>query len=248
MAYTGPSSKQLLEVISFEPTGANIGVVQYMIRSMRAAASGISYGPQSRQIRSSDPATPVVTAWLQGVLEAMQQGATGGGVFRHPRDMAHRKRQPRRTGDLELTPVELAWLQRLPADPEQVSFDDAVELAAMTFVDRGIGSPSTRLLNSHWLPVEAVFDRREAEYRLQEARRPLHLIPNPVPAVAAVIALEVDGVLTGSEIQARADRLVAAAMADRRERHQQRLDEANIAVQQVDVREAHRLSPSGGAA
>lgn len=84
-----------------------------------------------------------------------------------------------RQKDADLTAVELAWLQRLPLDPKQITFDDAVQLASLSASIGRIKAPaSARLIDSVWQPVKDIHDERVAKARFEHAKA----APQPMPS------------------------------------------------------------------
>jgi hypothetical protein len=107
----------------------------------------------------------------------------------HPDDES-RRQQYRRDKDEDLSPVELAWLQRLPLDPAAVTFDDAAQLAALANSVSQTKTPASyRLVESVWRPVKQLHDERVAKARVEHAREPLTELPD-VTLDAIVDALE----------------------------------------------------------
>lgn len=159
--------------------------------------------------------------FVRAVYEAAREKP--GAPVQHPEDAAHRSRRERRDERAELTPVELAWLDRLPRDPAQVRFDDAVQLATLARSISAMHTPtSARLVESIWLPVKAIHDRRVADAKLAQARRPLSALPASTrDAVRAALAVEMpgiaDSVLAGQagEVVRELEDARAAAHADR---------------------------------
>lgn len=171
------------------------------------------------------------------LLEAMieQPGQPPAEQYRHPES------QPARHAPVDhLGPADIAWLQRLPADPEEVTFDDATQVAAFA---RSIkrGTSDRRLVDAVWTPLKAVHDRRAAEAALANSRQRRPVDPDPTAALAEAIAAE-HSELNGSEARSRAERLWAelkAAREDRRAADEQR---ARDAIARLDEEQRARTS------
>lgn len=88
---------------------------------------------------------------------------------------------------------DLAWLERLPRDPTEVSLEDAATVHGLLKNLRlGRASESDRrLVQSIWQPIKALHDKAEAVHNLELARRPLpELSEAAVAAVAEVMCNE----------------------------------------------------------
>ena len=98
-----------------------------------------------------------------------------------------RQNAARATGQPEepvsLTQAQIAWLQRLPTDPTQVTFDDAVELLRLL---NEVDNPSdVGLVRMIAAPVKEYHDREAAEVELHNARLPHPDVPGEaLPALA----------------------------------------------------------------
>ncbi len=157
--------------------------------------------------------TPNQTRLVREVQDTAKDTTPPPERYTHPAATA--SYAPART--TPLTPAELAWLDRLPRDPSQVSFEDAKTLATLTSSMRG-GTGTTadrRLLQSITGPVMEIHDRNAAEVDLRNAQQ----AQPPIPASAlgalgdAVLAETPD--LEPGEALARASKLLQAA-ADKR--------------------------------
>lgn len=122
--------------------------------------------------------------FLEAVRDTPRRPTTAGVV--HPEDEASRVAN-RRSKDEDLSPVELAWLQRLPLDPTAITFGDAVQLAALAGSISKMKTPAShRLVESVWRPVKELHDERLAKAQLEKVRAPLPDLPRTtVEAVAA---------------------------------------------------------------
>jgi hypothetical protein len=157
------TSKQILELITARRGGVR-GRVEALLRSLEGGAPGAH--------RFSDQAK-----FLRAFRETEREKRD---TYAHPERRAQSvPLDPSRQGDQRtatLAPVDIAWLQRLPADPAQVTYADAVQLAsfARTIPNR---TADRRLLDAVWLPVKEVHDLKAAEVELANARQPLPEVP-----------------------------------------------------------------------
>lgn len=242
MSTIWPASRVLLDLLTMDNTDLNRGRVQHLVRR---GGGAITSTATPRLATGGDRYPSSVRQFLDDLLVSMKDGSTAT-TFQHPADAAtHRLAYPSESNRKELTPADLAWLDRLPA-AEKVSYDDAVVLATLAQHEWGIGSPSKRLVQSIWAPVNEVFDRRQAESNLKSARKPLWRIPNAVTAIADVIAHEVPA-LSPEEAFERAGQMVDEQLSQRRERHQQRRDDAYATVAEIEARASRRTSKTATA-
>jgi hypothetical protein len=124
--------------------------------------------------------------------------------YRHPGHHAHADPN----GLDALSAADLAWLERLPSDPAEVRYDDALRLAELSFTLKA-RTPDQRLVDSIWEPVKAAHDRRAAEADLAAAQQPLPAVdPEAIAIVADSIQIETPQ-LTQTEARTRASRLLA---------------------------------------
>jgi len=136
-----------------------------------------------------------------------------------------------------LSPVELAWLNRLPQDPTQISWDDARTLASMA---NSLSSPKLsadrRLVDSVWNPVREIHDHAAAEVQLRNAERPLPMLPDALGALADAVAME-NPQLEPQDAIGRASRLLDQAAETRRATRERAIDAARR--QLADLEQAH---------
>jgi hypothetical protein len=165
--------------------------------------------------------------FLEAVRDAPRRPSTAGVV--HPEDEAGRAGN-RRNKDEDLTPVELAWLQRLPLDPAAITFDDAVQLAALAGSVSKMKTPASyRLVESVWRPVKDLHDERLAKAELDRARAPLPDLPHTtLEAIAAsleekhpgvsqqALMIEARAVVEPFEVTRQRDRLRAIDRAEQK--------------------------------
>lgn len=165
----------------------------------------------------------------------------------HP-EAAARTSTTRRDATADLTPVELAWLDRLPRDPSQIRFEDAAELAALAGSINKMRTPqSARLVDAVWLPVKAIHDRRAADAQLAQARRPMPSLP-PETKDAVLAALAAQKMEISSEaLHAEAAKLIDDFNAARSNAHESNLRTAKERVNELTERERAYADRTGSA-
>lgn len=199
------SARTLIDLTVSPSTGLNRGKALAVRRSATTGMGGF------------EPwATENVVALLD-TLAARPVDVPAGG-YAHPLDMSTpsgrvlaRQRLGQQGGGLSA--ADVAWIQRLPVEPDEVSFDDAVELAKLA-ASVDTDSPDRRLVDSVWLPVKRVHDRRRAEADLAAAQRPVPALPaEAAPAVTDLIRLEVPALSPLESAQRARDQLEEARQA-----------------------------------
>jgi hypothetical protein len=107
-----------------------------------------------------------------------------GGIhtpYAHPgRGPASRPAGPPRS----LTAGDLAWLDRLPRDPAQVSDDDATAVARLAR-EVAPGTSDDRIVQAAWNPVRQLHDARAREHDLGHAR---NVVTLPTAHLQAALA------------------------------------------------------------
>ncbi len=163
----------------------------------------------------------------------------------HPEQHTARGRYLR-DSDEELSPVELVWLQRLPRDPKDVTFEEAARLAALAGSISPTKAPSSaRLVESVWEPVKALHDKRLAEAKLEQARQPLPSIPDGgLQAITELLVREHPDV-SENALSVHAQELLAEFQSTRQHDHQQAVAAAEGAIEAIDQRDTERLSLDG---
>lgn len=123
---------------------------------------------------------------------------------------------PFRKDGQPLSPSDLAWLQRLPADPTQVPHDDARQLATIAASLSPTKNPDDhRLVASAWEPIRDFHDSNEARLHLQAAQTTQPSLPSStLPALADAVMSETPQ-LQPHEAIARAGQLLQDAAANR---------------------------------
>jgi hypothetical protein len=143
-----------------------------------------------------------------------------------------------------LTAAELAWLQRLPSDPSQVTFDDAQRLLQMMFE---VSDPAdVPLVRSIATPVRDYHDRQQARVDLEAAQRPRPQVPaEALPALADAIAAEHPELLP-TEAVGRASTLLAERAQQRANEQAQKASQAQQRIDQIDTAARDRAAVHRG--
>lgn len=159
--------------------------------------------------------------------------------YAHPAEAATFDARAR--GDKPLTPAELAWLSRLPSDPQDVSFDDARQVFSLL---NSVAAPDeVRLLRSIADPIREFHDTMQAHADLArtEASAPLAAPQETLPALADAVAAENDQ-LEPDEAVSRASRMLTDLGQQRLADHAQRLAAARARIDEVGQTTAKRLA------
>lgn len=161
------SSKQLIDLATAGLAGTNRGRAMSLKRRLSGPAIRL---PSAKQ-----------RAFVEGLLSQPREDAAG--AYNHPANGVAHNIDRKKT---QLLPSDIAWLDRLPKDPDQVSIDDARTLyGLLKSLPLGRASESDRrLVQSHWGPIKALHDKAQAEHNLRLASRPL-----PEITTAAVTAV-----------------------------------------------------------
>ncbi len=201
--------------------------------------------------------TESLPAQQQQWLNDMSQVRTNGAAPRYD----HPGARPVRREPGPLTPAELVWIQRLPADPAQVSYEDARVLVGLVASVGKVATPGadqfegaqpahndpkaagdSRLVESIYAPIRELHDRAVANIRLEVAQQPLPAIPaSTTGALAEAYMAEIPG-LRQHEAWARAEEAVADARADREATRQKAIDAARKDIARVDEALAKRTA------
>lgn len=226
------STREISDLLAAKPNGVGAGKVAYLANRER-------------------PGTRGWTAKSEKLLRDLQAGhpgvenATKAKAYVHP-EQAARAADLRRGGG-PLTPVETAWLTRLPTDPSTVPHADATALASLAKDVSPVKHPmDARLVDSVWAPIKEVHDRNAADVALTNARA---LKPNPVPAsvlpaMAEAVKAENDQLSDGEAIS-RADALIADAVRKRVAEHDAGMSAAHDTVAAIDAARAERTRVRG---
>jgi len=157
--------------------------------------------------------------------------APTGEQYNHP----GRTPKDQRRGGGPLSTVEMAWLQRLPADPSKTSYDDASAVAALAADISQMEHPAdARLVASHWLPIRDYHDGNAANVTLGNARAvPLPPVPSSaLPALAEVVAAE-HPELSPGEATGRAKAMLDQAVTKRADARARVIDNAKSTISAV---------------
>jgi len=164
--------------------------------------------------------------------------------------------------DGALSASEIAWLERLPKEPGQVSYADAQTLAGIlndfeVNNHRQSHPADDRLLRSVVAPIRHVYDLRAAEHEARSARTPLEDIPDGLTAaIAATTAadeermrdniksqgLPVPAAASGDEFGMRASMAMRSALEQRRMAWEDEIDAADREVVRVREENVQRLA------
>jgi len=140
----------------------------------------------------------------------------------------------------QLNAADLGWLQRLPAEPHHISYEDGRVLAGMAQATK-LGSSDRRLVDSIWNPVKQLHDIGQAKANLANADAAA--VPTPPPAthdvLATALAREMP-MLTADEVRARARTQLADAVAKQTETRRQARDAAADALAKATAAHAAR--------
>lgn len=221
------NSQTITQWIAVPPTPTLAGKVAFVARGLRNDRHSSRPVPQSHVQFAAD---------LAKTLTDTPQAAK----YVHPgEDPAVGAARPV-TG---LSPADLAWLDRLPRDPAEMTYDDAVAVAAMHASLSSMTSPSDkRLVESVYRPVAELHDAAQAGTVLAQASAPLPPVPSSaLPALTDAVAAEAPA-LTPEESVARASRLLGDALAARQAARDAKLAQAEAVVSQAQAATAARLA------
>jgi hypothetical protein len=221
MATMNPSSRkpsitprQLVEVAMMPPTAKRKGMVEALRRNYRL---------ETAQRRLLDG------------LQAQEVMPAARTIYRHP---AHAS--PAAGVGEELSEADLIWLQRLPTDPSEVSWEDARRLATMAA--RVKDHSHKVLVRSIWRPIADHHDRALAETELANAKVADPEIPSGLPVASAIgeaIRAE-NATLKPHEAEDRAHELLAIARADAARQRTSAIDDAERTVRRLEIEQAER--------
>ncbi len=210
------SSTEITKLIASPPSGLTAGALAHLARREH----GQSTVKQSAFLKDMQQQRPVGTAPTAQAYE-------------HPGRLAyHSKPRP----DGPLTPTELAWLQRLPADAALTPYDDAAALGQLAAnISRSDHPTDHRLVHSYWQPVADHHDRNEANVTLANARAtPLPTPPSStLPALAEVVTVE-HPELSPGEATGRAKVMIDQAVAKRSDARAQAIADAQDTLAALD--------------
>lgn len=161
-----------------------------------------------------------------------------------PRAYAHPERAPsysRKVGPLSA--AELAWINRLPQDPSQVSHEDARVLAGIAATIGRLENPGDALIvDQVWKPIKEIHDRNAAEVRLAAAK--VGIPPVPETAFGALVdaILAETNELTRDEAETRASQQLQEIRVRIRSAQESEVEAAEAALMAVDAREYSRTA------
>jgi hypothetical protein len=204
------------------------------VEAMRRKARG-SFAPHGGR-------TELSTELRRLFSEVSENRGSARESYRHPATAASGSARER-TGGAGLGASEIAWLQRIPTDPNQVSFADATELAKLSStIDRMKYPADGRLIDQAWKPVKEFHDRNAAQVALRNAERPLPSVPSSaLGALAAAILAENDQ-LRPEEALTRADDALVEAHSTRVQQRDLAIGTAQAELMKVDAAEYERTA------
>jgi len=225
------TSKQITDLVAADPNEPSVaGKVHYVRRSLTPGGMGARVGPASHHALMDD----LAAQHPAGTATAEQQ-------YRHP--AADAKAHAPGRGGAPLTPSDLAWLNRLPTDPTQVSYDAASTLAGLASSLSGTQHTSDRrLVESVWSPVRELHDGNAARVALTAAQRPAPPVPSSaLQALTDAIATEVP-TLQPAEALSRAGTQLREALDKRATVRQQKVADARAAIARASEAAAVRTA------
>lgn len=216
------TTKQMTEILTMPPSPMRTGKAQAFLRHHLK--------------NPGNPGRPIGAQadYLRALLE--QETSLTGTKYRHPGF------EPVHYVDSDtLAPTDIAWLQRLPTDPAQVSWEDARHIVALVHAVKRTSSDG-RLVHAIWDPLKAFHDRRLAETTLKNAQRPVSVSdPSPAPALAeAILAATPD--LRPEEAMARAKEIIRNTQTELDTHRQQAIDTARQTITELDAQLAERAA------
>ena len=218
------TTKDIISAIEAEPSPMQKGRLAAMKRFKldRTQRYPVTHPQFMRDMLAVDPRDPI--------------------TYVHPEQRVQPR--PLRHGEeFTVSAVDIAWLQRLPHDPAQVTFDDAVQLAQLSGAVSKLRQPSEhRLLWSMWAPVKAIHDRKATEAALAQAQQPLPPVPSSaLGALADAIAAEVPE-LRDDEVLSRAHSDLNAALERRAAARAKRVADAQRRLEEINAAETQRTA------
>jgi len=210
------SSTEIVKAVTSTPSGGSAGSLAFLAH------------------REKGKATVKGTAFLKDAQRQRPVGtAPTAQTYQHPGSLAYRTK-PRPDG--ALTPTELAWLQRLPADPAHTPYDDATALGQLAANLSPMKQPTDhRLVQSYWAPVKDHHDRNQADVTLSNARAtPLPPVPDStLPALVEAVTTE-HPELTPGEATGRAKAMLDQATTKRGDARAQAIEDAKATLAALD--------------
>ena len=184
------SSKDVIHLTTTPRSGLHRGKVEFLKQRLQT------------------PTTSEEAAQKSLLESLLTQPAEGLSTYAHP----GRDAQAVAGLSPQLTASDLAWLQRLPTEPDQIRYEDARTLAGMAQATP-LGSSDRRLVDSIWAPVKNLHDVAQAKVELANATAAA--VPTPPAAttnvLTAALAREMP-MLTPDEASARARALLQEAV------------------------------------
>lgn len=215
------TSKEIIDTLATAHTPAGQGRLLHLARKERRMSSAPS------------------AAHRQFVADAQQMPmAQPEPAYPHPAINVVSRPHP---GPLQ--PSEMAWLQRIPADPSTVPHEDAKALAGLAASVSSTQHPAdARLIHSVWQPVKEFHDANAAQVDLRNAQQPLPPIPSSaLSALAEAIAAETPA-LRPDEALTRASEAITAASTRRQGEREQAVANAHAVIERGRAAAAQRTA------
>ena len=204
-------------------TGVTAGRVKAMLRRTSGAREG------------------AVVERVRFLEEAAAIPRSPSPTYVHPAETTAARSYRRDKDAVELTSVELMWLQRLPLNPQDVTHDDAQRLAGLAGSISRMKSPASyQLVESVWRPVRELHDQHLAAQRLEMAKHGIPALPESVRgALAEAIHEEHPDWPRGAAYE-RAGELLAERQGMREREHAVKVRTAEARVQEIEAAASDR--------
>lgn len=159
----------------------------------------------------------------------------------HPGSAGRRFSTARNRKPGPLTEVELMWLNRLPSDPTQVTFDDAAQLATIAdSISRDGKHPDhAMLIESVWGPIREHHDALVARHEVERLEASPPRVPDSTLGALSDSLREEVPELSVNESETRARDLLAQAEPRIVANHHRALEQARARV--AEAEKAHEL-------
>ncbi len=205
-----------------------------IVKAATSSRSGVDAGSIAFLAhRERGKSTVKAEAFLK---DAQQQNPVGtpppGEQYNHPASTS----KDQRRGGGPLSAVELAWLERLPADAALTPYDDATAVAALAADVSKMEHPAdARLLASYWTPIKDHHDAAEANVALSNARStPLPPVPSSAMAALAEAVTAEHPELSPGESAGRARAMLEQATTKRSDARAQAIADAQDKLSSLD--------------
>lgn len=186
--------------------------------------------------------TTAQRALVESIATAQVTAPAAG--YAHPAAEARTHRSPAPPGSesqaAPLTAAAVAFLQRLPEEPDKIPYDDAVEVFKMA--NGNVAPQDAPLVRAVADPLRSFHDRRAADAQLAAAQEPPLRVPaSALNALADAIAAENEQ-LHPAEALGRANDKIAELSRRRLQAHEERVEAARQRIAQLDADDARRTA------